>query len=208
VLQQVDTPQNLFDRPVNLFVGGFIGSPSMNIVTAQLIRDDGEPTVMFAGHRLPIAEDVVHSRPEIEAYFDRDVILGIRPSDFEEASLVDETWARMSVTTHVTEALGSEINVIFVIDAPPVEHKDVADLVPAAEKGGAAVPLHEGKSMWTARVDAHSRVRAGDQIELGVDTRNLYFFDPDSGLAIGDKQPPAPKLSRRSASAAALREQR
>ena len=199
VLQQVDTPQNLFDRPVNLFVGGFIGSPSMNVVTAQLIRDDGGPTVMFAGYRLPIAEDVVHSRPEIEAYFDRDVILGIRPSDFEEASLVDETWARMSVTIHVTEALGSEINVIFVIDAPPVEHKDVADLVPATEEGGAAVPLHEGKSMWTARVDAHSRVRAGDQIELGVDTRNLYFFDPDSGLAIGDKQSPAPKLSRRGA---------
>ena len=208
VLQQVDTPQNLFDYPVNLFVGGFIGSPSMNIVAAKLVRDDVGTAVMFAEYRLPISEDVVHARPEIEPYFGRDVILGLRPSDFEEASLVDETWARMSVTTHVTEALGSEINVIFVIDAPPVEHKDVADLVPAAEKGGAAVPLHEGKSMWTARVDAHSRVRAGDQIELGVDTRNLYFFDPDSGLAIGDKQPPAPKLSRRSASAAALREQR
>jgi len=185
VLQQVDTPQNLFDRPVNLFVGGFIGSPSMNIVTAQLIRDDGEPTVMFAGHRLPIAEDVVHSRPEIEAYFDRDVILGIRPSDFEEASLVDETWARMSVTTHVTEALGSEINVIFVIDAPPVEHKDVADLVPAAEKGGAAVPLHEGKSMWTARVDAHSRVRAGDQIELGWIPATCTSLTP---TATGDRR--------------------
>jgi multiple sugar transport system ATP-binding protein len=199
VLQQIDTPQNLFDHPVNLFVGGFIGSPSMNIVAAKLVRDDGGTAVMFAEYRLPISEDVVHARPEIEAYFGRDVILGLRPSDFEEASLVDESWAKMSVTTHVTEALGSEIHVIFVIDAPPVEHKDVVDLVPEAEEGGMAVPLHQGKSIWTARVDAHTQVRAGDRIELGVDTRNLYIFDPDSGQAIGNKQAAEPRPSRRGA---------
>jgi multiple sugar transport system ATP-binding protein len=197
VLQQVDTPQNLFDYPVNLFVGGFIGSPSMNIVAAKLVRDDVGTAVMFAEYRLPISEHVVHARPEIEPYFGRDVILGLRPSDFEEASLVDESWARMPVTTHVTEALGGEIHVIFVVDAPPVEHKDVVDLAPEAEEGGAAVPLYEGKSVWTARVDAHSQVRAGDRIELGVDTRNLYFFDPDSGLAIGKKQAAEPRRSRR-----------
>ena len=106
---------------------------------------------------------------------------------------MDETWARMSVTTHVTEALGSEIHVIFIIDAPPVEHKDVADLVPAKEEAGAGVPLYQGKSVWTARVDARSQARAGDRIELGVDTRNLYFFDPDSGLAIGQRQAPGPR---------------
>jgi multiple sugar transport system ATP-binding protein len=197
VLQQVDTPQNLFDYPVNLFVGGFIGSPSMNIVAAKLVRDDVGTAVMFAEYRLPISEDVVHARPEIEPYFGRDVILGLRPSDFEEASRVDESWARMPVTTHVTEALGGEIHVIFVVDAPPVEHKDVVDVVPEAEEGGAAVPLYEGKSVWTARVDADSQVRAGDRIELGVDTRNLYFFDPESGLAIGNKQAAKPRRSRR-----------
>jgi multiple sugar transport system ATP-binding protein len=103
----------------------------------------------------------------------------------------------MPVTTHVTEALGGEIHVIFVVDAPPVEHKDVVDVVPEAEEGGAAVPLYEGKSVWTARVDADSQVRAGDRIELGVDTRNLYFFDPESGLAIGNKQAAKPRRSRR-----------
>jgi multiple sugar transport system ATP-binding protein len=208
VLQQVDTPQNLFDRPVNLFVGGFIGSPSMNIITAKLTKDDGGAAVSFAGHRLAIAEDVVQARPEIEAYFGRDVVLGIRPSAFEEASLVDETWARMSVTTHVTESLGSEIHVIFVIDAPPVEHKDVADLAPATEEGEAAAALYKGKSVWTARVDARSEARAGDRIELGVDTRSLYFFDPGSGLAIGNKQAPAPRPARRGTPAAALQGQR
>ena len=188
MLQQVDTPQNLFDHPVNLFVGGFIGSPSMNIVTASMISGDDGAAVTFAGHRLSIPESVVHAKPEIEAYFGRDVILGIRPSDFEDASLTDESWARMPIAVHVTEALGSEIHVIFVIDAPPVDHKDVVDLGPQEAEEGAAIPLYEGKSLWTARVNARSRVRAGDRIELGVDTSNIHFFDPESGLAIGEKK--------------------
>jgi multiple sugar transport system ATP-binding protein len=188
MLQQVDTPQNLFDHPVNLFVGGFIGSPSMNIVTARLISGDDGAAVTFAGHRLAIPDAVLHASPGIEAFFGRDVILGIRPSDFEDSSLTEDSWPRMPVVTHVIEALGSEIHVIFSIDAPPVAHKDLADLAPEQEEEGAAIPLHEGKSLWTARVNARSRVRAGDRIELGVDTRNLHFFDPDSGLAIRAKQ--------------------
>jgi multiple sugar transport system ATP-binding protein len=185
MLQQVDTPQNLYDHPVNLFVGGFIGSPSMNIVKAKVISGDDGMAVTFAGYRLPLPEEVVRASSGIEAYVGRDVILGIRPSDFEDASLTDDSWPRMTVVTHVTEALGSDIHVIFAIDAPPVEHKDLADLVPEQEEEGSAIPLHAGKSLWTARVNARSPVRAGDRIELGVDTRNLHFFDPDSGLAIG-----------------------
>ena len=193
MLQQVDTPQNLFDRPVNLFVGGFIGSPSMNLVTAKVSGGDDGAAVTFAGHRLAIPESVVHAKPEVKAYFGREVILGIRPSDFEDASLTEQSWPRMPVVTHVTESLGSEIHVIFVIDAPPVQHKDVADLGPQGEEEDSAIPLYEGKSLWTARVNARSRVRAGDRIELGVDTSNLHFFDPDSGLAIGNKQPAKPR---------------
>jgi multiple sugar transport system ATP-binding protein len=116
------------------------------------------------------------------------VILGIRPSDFEDASLAGESWARMPVVTHVTEALGSEIHVIFVVDAPPVEHKDIVDLSPQGEEDESAIPLYEGKSLWTARVSARSSVRAGDRIELGVDTGNMHFFDPETGLAIGDRK--------------------
>jgi multiple sugar transport system ATP-binding protein len=186
MLQQVDTPQNLFDRPVNLFVGGFIGSPSMNIVKAGVTSGDDGMAVTFAGHRLPVPEEVVRASSGIEAYVGRDVILGIRPSDFEDARLADESWPRMPVVTHMTEALGSEIHVIFAIDAPPVEHKDLADLVPEKEEEeGSASSLYGGKSLWTARVNARSTVRIGDRIELAVDTRNLHFFDADSGLAIG-----------------------
>jgi multiple sugar transport system ATP-binding protein len=187
ILQQVDTPKQLFNHPVNLFVGGFIGSPSMNLVTAKVISDDaGSSTACtFAGYRLPIPESVVQAKPEIKAYSGRDVILGIRPSDFEDASMSRESWARMSVTAHVTEALGSEINVIFAIDAPPVEHKDVVDLAPQGEEEEPATLLYEGKALWTARVNARSGVRAGDRIELTVNTGNMHFFDPESGLAIG-----------------------
>jgi multiple sugar transport system ATP-binding protein len=188
MLQQVDTPQNLFDHPVNLFVGGFIGSPSMNLVTARVTSGDGGAAVTFAGHRLDIPASVLNDKPEIEAYFGREVILGIRPSDFEDASLAEKSWARMPVVTHVTEALGSEIHVIFVIDAPSVQHQDVTDLGAQDEEDQSAMPLHQGKSLWTARVNARSSVRAGDRIELGVDTRNLHFFDPDSGLAIGARK--------------------
>jgi multiple sugar transport system ATP-binding protein len=131
----------------------------------------------------------LHATPGLAAYSGRDVILGIRPSDFEDASLADESWPRMAVETHVTEELGSETRVVFAITAPPVEHKDIADLAPQDEEDESAIPLYEGQSLWTARVNAHSPVRAGDRIEVGVDTRNLHFFDPGSGLAIGGKQP-------------------
>lgn len=117
----------------------------------------------------------------------------ILPSDFEDASLTEQSWPTIPAVTHVIEALGSEIHVIFVIDAPPVEHKDVADLGQQGEEDESGIPLYEGKSLWTARVNARSSVRAGDRIDLGVDTRNMHFFDPDSGLAIGDKQAAEPR---------------
>ena len=142
ILQQVDRPQNLYNRPVNLFVGGFIGSPSMNLVGARLVREDGGAAVTFAGYRLPVLKSMVHDNPGIAAYFGRDVILGIRPSDFEDASLTEESWPRMTVETHLTEALGTEIHVIFAIAAPPVEHKDVADLAPPGEEDESAIPLY------------------------------------------------------------------
>ncbi len=104
----------------------------------------------------------------------------------------------MAVETHLIEALGTEIHVIFAIDAPPVEHKDVADLAPQEEEDESAIPLYGGKSLWTAQVSARSKVRAGERIELGVDTRNLHFFDPGSGLAIGGRQAARRDPDRRS----------
>src|SRR6266702_2847114 len=184
-LQQVDTPQTLFESPVNLFVAGFIGSPAMNFVTADLVRDDG-PAVTFAGYKLPVPAEVLDAKPGLADYFGRKVVLGVRPSDFEDASLSDRKWGTMSVTAGVTEELGSEIHVLFTIDAPHVEHASIAQATETSEdEDEATAVLAGGQSLWTARVSKESRVKNGAPLELAVDTRSLQFFDPGSGLSIG-----------------------
>ncbi|NUW36233.1 sn-glycerol-3-phosphate ABC transporter ATP-binding protein UgpC [Nonomuraea sp. SMC257] len=191
LLQQVDTPQNLFDKPVNLFVAGFMGSPSMNFVTAELVRGDGGAAVSFADIKLPIPDSTFTDKPGLDKFVGKKIILGIRPSDFEDASAAGNHangWATLPVKAEVTEELGSEINVLFLIDAPPVEHKDTVAAADQGEDEEAALPLVGDKSLWTARVNARSHVRPGQNIDLVLDTHNLHFFDPTSGLAIGHEQ--------------------
>jgi multiple sugar transport system ATP-binding protein len=185
-LQQADTPQALFDNPVNLFVAGFIGSPAMNFVTARLARDDG-PAVTFAGIRLPVPEAAISAKPGLDAWFGKDLIAGIRPSDFEDGALADPAWPRIDVTAGVTEGLGTEIHAMFTIDAPPVEHHSITS---AANDGGeedetGVAALVGGKSLWTARVSSRSAVRPGTPLTLAVDTSRLHFFDPATGDSIG-----------------------
>jgi multiple sugar transport system ATP-binding protein len=156
----------------------------MNFVTAELVRDGG-PAVKFADYKIPLADGMVDAKPGLSGYFGREVILGVRPSDFEDASLADSSWARLSAAASVTEELGSEIHVIFSIDAPPVHHPSISDIAGQDEDDDAAVVLAGGKSMWTARVAARSRVKPGEKLELALDAANLQFFDPVSGLSIG-----------------------
>jgi multiple sugar transport system ATP-binding protein len=186
-LQQADSPQALFNSPVNLFVAGFMGSPAMNFVGARLVREDG-PAVVFADNRLPVPEAVLAARPALRNYFGRDLILGIRPSDFEDGSLADSAWPRIPATADVTEALGSEMHVLFRVDAPPVQHAALGEAAAADAEDDAALPLAAGKSLWTARVAARSAITPGQPVELAVDTSNLQFFDASSGLSIGHPQ--------------------
>jgi multiple sugar transport system ATP-binding protein len=184
-LQQADTPQELFDAPVNLFVAGFIGSPAMNFVTADLVRDDG-PAVTFAGFKLPVPAAVVSGKAGLDSYFGRKVILGIRPSDFEDGAFADASWPRIDVTTGVTEGLGTEIHAIFPIDAPPVEHSSITSAAAGDDQEDDTVTaLIGGKSLWTARVSSRSLVRPGAALKLAIDTSRVHFFDPASGDAIG-----------------------
>jgi len=111
-------------------------------------------------------------------------VIGIRPSDFEDAELAEADWPRMPITTTVTEDLGSEIHAIFAIDAPPVEHASIAQAASDDDEDG-AIPIAGNKTMWTARVAARSRIKPGQSATLAVETTNLQFFDSDSGLAIG-----------------------
>jgi multiple sugar transport system ATP-binding protein len=184
-IQQADTPQKLFESPVNLFVAGFIGSPAMNFVEATLERDDGL-CVRFAGLRLPVAESLVESRPGLSGYVGRKVILGVRPSHFEDAAYGDASWARFPVTVSVTEELGTEIHAIFPIDAPPVEHASIASASDGnSEEDETVTALAGGKTLWTARVSSRSVARPGQPLELAVDTSALHFFDTVTGESIG-----------------------
>ncbi|MBE2997616.1 sn-glycerol-3-phosphate ABC transporter ATP-binding protein UgpC [Nocardiopsis sp. HNM0947] len=188
-LQQVDTPKRLFDAPVNLFVAGFIGSPAMNFVDARLESDGNGAALKFADHTLPVSAELVDSRPGLRDYIGSSVILGIRPSDFNDAEFSGDSDPRIEVTARVTEELGTEINVIFGVDAPPVRHEDAAALAKDAagdeDNGDAALPLASEGSQFTARVSPRSNVTPGGTINLSVDVSQLHFFDQDSGLAIG-----------------------
>jgi multiple sugar transport system ATP-binding protein len=185
-LQQADSPQTLFASPVNLFVAGFMGSPAMNFASARLVRDDG-PAVVFAGYKLPVTQTRIDERPALADYFDREVIIGIRPSDFEDAAYADSSWPRIQAISDVTESLGTEIHVLFRIDAPPVKHAALGHATAADAEDG-ALPLDVGKTLWTARVSTRSKISAASPAELAVDTSNLQFFDTDTGLSIGHPQ--------------------
>jgi multiple sugar transport system ATP-binding protein len=184
VLQQVDRPQNLFRRPRNLFVAAFIGSPSMNLIDAEVAG----ASVRFAGFELALPEG------SPARGLDRRVILGIRPTDFEHGAVADPALPRIRVRPDVVEELGAEAIVLFAVDAPPVTDEAVQA---AAETG----PGEEGKlfaddqrAVLTARVGGKREVRPGDVLELAVDNTELHFFEPDAGLAL-DIGTPAPQLA-------------
>jgi multiple sugar transport system ATP-binding protein len=180
VVQQLDTPQNLYANPVNIFVAAFIGSPSMNLFEATI--DNGH--VVFGGHRLRVPGGLAgQSGP---------VVVGIRPSDFEDADVWrDETRTVLEVPVSVVEELGAEANVIFTLDARPAS--DSADGRTPQEEGGeeAQVPLvaDAGTTVCTACVDARTRARAGERARLSVDPARLHFFEHGSGRVLTDATP-------------------
>jgi multiple sugar transport system ATP-binding protein len=198
-LQQVDAPQFLYDHPANLFVAGFIGSPAMNMVEADLVREDGGLYTVFGSTRLRVADEVVSERPGIRAYEGRRVIAGIRPENMEDASImpVIPEDRRMKIDIVLREALGSEVLVHFLVDAPPVLTEDTRELV--GEQSGpmaqASVIVQElekavetGTSTFVARLDPRTRAAERQPLELAVDTARLHFFDPQTGLGIyGDQ---------------------
>ncbi|MEP6972599.1 MAG: sn-glycerol-3-phosphate ABC transporter ATP-binding protein UgpC [Actinomycetota bacterium] len=178
ILQQVDTPQKLYMNPANLFVAAFIGSPPMNLVEATVKAG----LVSFAGFDIPLPEG--HNLPE---YDGRAVILGIRPSDLEDTAVWNnERLPTIDVTAEVTEELGSEVNVIFTVDAPPVLTEDT---IKAASDTGEAdnmslIADEKPRARFCARVDARTSCRPGQAIQLTIDPARFHFFDPATGVAI------------------------
>jgi multiple sugar transport system ATP-binding protein len=187
MLLQVDTPQVLYDSPVNEFVAGFIGSPAINLVEAELESANGNLVVEFGGHRLAVDEQAARNRSGLKDYIGRTVMLGIRPEDFEDASLEPDTPPdrRVKVTADLTEPLGSEVLVYFATEATKV----VSSAVAADAGEDAEVQLGGGEegeptTHLVARVSPRTRIALGNEVELAVDTSRLYFFDPESRNAL------------------------
>jgi multiple sugar transport system ATP-binding protein len=185
-LQQVGQPQDLYDRPVNLFVGGFIGSPAMNMLEGELARSDGGLAVNVGGQRLAL-DEALGSRPALRNYEGKTVIVGIRPEHVEDAALVEAPPdRRLRGEVVLTEALGSEIVAHISVNAKPAVTEDVREL---AQDIGEDIDqeVEEGKATLVGRVNARSSLNIGDTVELAVDTGALHFFDPDTGAGIYDE---------------------
>jgi multiple sugar transport system ATP-binding protein len=172
-VQQVDSPQTLYREPVNLFVAAFIGSPSMNLVEAELSDDALE----FAGFRVPLSSN---RRPR--GISSGPLILGIRPQDIEDARIADAALPAIEVEAAVVEELGSATHVLFTIEAPPVD----ADSVRAAsdDRERAMLLATDRRALFTAEVAEGTRVRPGDRVRLALDPARLHFFDPETGATL------------------------
>ena len=189
-LQQVDTPQVLYDQPVNEFVAGFIGSPSINLLHAELQKENDRLFVSFADYKLAVDDQLARNRSALADYIGRTVMIGIRPEDFEDAALEPDTPAdrRISATADLTEPLGSEVLVYFSVEATGVISSAVT--ADAAEGdadlyfGGGNGDAPEVVTRVVARVSPRTRIAVGSKIELTVDTSRLYFFDPETRNAI------------------------
>ncbi len=184
-LLQVDRPQVLYDQPSNEFVAGFIGSPSINLVEAQLEQTNGQLSVSFGEHRLTVDEVAARNRSGLKDYIGKTVILGIRPEDFEDATLESvPSDRRLKVTVDLMEPLGAEVLLYFATSATGI----VSSAIAADAGEDAAVHFGGGeagdKSRMCARVSPQTRIATGQPAELAVDTRRLYFFDPETREAV------------------------
>ncbi|HUD39512.1 MAG TPA: sn-glycerol-3-phosphate ABC transporter ATP-binding protein UgpC [Streptosporangiaceae bacterium] len=174
VLQQIAAPADLYRRPANLFVAGFIGSPPMNLVDATLERaDGGSPDVVFGPHRLKVPAPVVDGHPGLDRYLGKPVVFGIRPEHLSDATFAPDGEARSVIDLPISlrEELGSEVQVHAAIGTSAHIGTGEAD---------------EVRSLATliAKMDPRTTVEVGHTAAISVDCGQLHFFDPESGLSI------------------------
>jgi multiple sugar transport system ATP-binding protein len=170
---------------VNLFVGGFIGSPAMNMLEGTIERRSGGIALSLGSQTLGLGE----AAPALKGYEGRRLVVGIRPEHLEEASLSHDAPAdrRLRGNVELREALGSELIVHFSIDAPPAQTQEMREIVRDAggdPEGGLKSP----GALLVGRFGARAAVKEGEPVEVVVDTGSLHFFDPETGLGIYDQQ--------------------
>ena len=192
VLQQVDAPQVLFEQPDNLFVAAFIGSPSMNLMEGKLSDNGGGSLHLAIGEEtLSVPRSVLDENPKLGGYLDKNLVVGIRPKEMDDAAIVKEhpQDQRFRSKAENVEALGFEVIVHFDIQAIPVVSEDALELpedMVGTELGGYADVKREYPSRLAARFDPATRLRIGDTMDVAVRVENIHYFDRDTGLAIRD----------------------
>jgi multiple sugar transport system ATP-binding protein len=182
-LQQVAPPEDLYQRPVNVFVAGFIGSPAMNMLEATVERRNGALDLVLGEARVALTS----APPGLGAYEGRPVVVGIRPESLEDAALADGSRPRLQGRAELREALGSEVLLHFSVAARQAVTDEVLELAEDVGDDRAIGQLATEVPQETTlvgRFDARTRIREGDTFEVALDQQALHFFDPDSGLAI------------------------
>jgi multiple sugar transport system ATP-binding protein len=181
-LQQVDTPQRLYDAPTNLFVASFVGSPPMNLFEAVIERDSDRLVCRVGDTELELPADVSSGRPSLTNYAGRRVAIGIRPEDVREAAGWDG--ARLYGRILLVESLGSEQLVHIEITAAPLERSDLVDTT--AQPPGPSLGVDDAERSVTllGRFDRHLLLAPGEAVEVAIDPRLLHFFDLETGVAI------------------------
>src|SRR5438105_421322 len=164
LLQQVDRPQVLYDRPANLFVAGFIGSPAMNLVEAELIERNGGVVIDFGPHELSVPDDVAAERPELRRYLGKSVALGIRPEDLADARGREAAAGReLEVTVDIKEDMGHEIFLHFAIEAPSVKAHELREIIGSEAPGDAEEQTGQHGSPFSAPLEPRTASRAGER---------------------------------------------
>jgi multiple sugar transport system ATP-binding protein len=181
-LQQVATPQRLYDAPVNLFVASFVGSPPMNLFEAELEQEESGLLCRIGDSELELSADLAAERPALAAYAGRRVAIGIRPEDVREAAGWDG--ARLRGRILLVESLGSEQLVHIGITARPLERSDLVDTT--AQPPGPSLGSDDAEQAVTllGRFDRHLLLAPDEAVEVAIDPRLLHFFDLETGAAI------------------------
>ncbi len=192
LLQQCDTPRRMYDHPNNVFVAGFIGSPAMNFIRAHLERSDGGYEADFGNTRIKLTRESVREHEDIGQLVGKEVILGIRPENMEDARLTEITAESdcITVTPQVIESMGSEQYLYFglprELQAHPESVSDMTGEEPRDATGdtGDTASAEDFGELMVARISPESKVREGEEIQLAVEADKIHIFDPETERAI------------------------
>ena len=185
-LQQFAPPQEVYARPANAFVGGFIGSPSMNFLEGTIQRSNGDVSVVLGDQIVALDASVIQQRPLLDRYENRKVLVGIRPESIHDGALVPAKPSDdvLHGTVELREALGPELFIHFT--SPQVQTAETEAIADLPRDTSTLGMNGDAGAILVGRFDAHSQVKEGGAVDAVVDTSSLHFFDPETGVGIYD----------------------